>query len=71
MEECEKNVLIRTKQNLLRNLESINDAIESSILPLGDHMVLDDIKDTLKGVKCINELLGVVAKAPAKTATAV
>lgn len=73
MDEFEKNTLIRTKMNLLRNLESINDAIEASVLPLGDHMVLDDVKDTLKGLKCIKELLGhvggetAVAKAAAKT----
>lgn len=73
MEESEKTLLIRTKLNLLRNLESINDAIEASVLPLGDHMVLDDIKDSLKGLKYIKELLGsaggetAVAKAPVKT----
>lgn len=73
MDENEKTTLIRTKLNLLRNLECVNDAIDSSVLPLGDHMVLDDIKDTLKGLKCIKELLGsaggetAVAKAAAKT----
>jgi len=73
MDENEKTTLIRTKLNLLHNLECVNDAIDSSVLPLGDHMVLDDIKDTLKGLKCIKELLGsaggetAVAKAAAKT----
>lgn len=73
MDENEKTTLIRTKLNLLRNLECVNDAIEASVLPLDDHMVLDDIKDTLKGLKCIKELLGpaggetAVAKAAAKT----
>lgn len=72
MDENEKNIIIRTKLNLLRNLESINDAIDSSVLPLGDHMVLDDIKDTVKSLKCIKELVGsaggetAVPKAPAK-----
>lgn len=74
MDENEKNILIRTKLNLLHNLDCINDAVESSVLPLGDHMVIDDVKDTLKGLKCIKELIGsaggetAVPKAAAKPA---
>ena len=68
MEENEKTTLIRTKQNLLRNLEGINDAIESSILPLGDHMILDDVKDTVKALKDIKEILGSSENAAAKVA---
>ena len=56
MDEFEKTTLMRTKINVLRNLERINDAVESSELPLQDHMVLDDIKDSVKILKTVKEL---------------
>lgn len=56
MDEFEKTTLMRTKNNVLKNLERINDAVESSVLPLNDHMVLDDIKDSVKILKCLKEL---------------
>lgn len=56
MDEFEKNTLARTKQNVLCNLERINDAVENSELPLNDRMVLDDIKDSVKILKCLKEL---------------
>ena len=58
MEEKEKNTLLRTKWNILRNLDAINDCIDASGLPIQDHMVLDDIKDSLKGLKYIKDLVG-------------
>lgn len=69
MDEFEKTTLLRTKQNVLCNLERINNAVENSELPLNDHMVLDDIKDSVKILKCLKELgVGAVdaAKAAAK-----
>ena len=70
MDEFEKITLARTKQNVLRNLERINDAIDCSELPLQDHMVLDDIKDSVKILKCLKELgagaVDTVAKAAVK-----
>ena len=69
MDEFEKTTLLRTKQNVLCNLERINNAVENSELPLNDHMVLDDIKDSVKILKCLKELgvgAGDAAKAAAK-----
>lgn len=69
MDEFEKTTLMRTKQNVLCNLERINDAVEGSVLPLNDHMVLDDIKDSVKILKCLKELgvcTGDASKAAAK-----
>lgn len=56
MDEFEKTVLIRTKENVLRNLDRINDAVDSSEFPLQDHMVLDDIKDSVKILRILGEL---------------
>lgn len=67
MDEFERNVLLRTKRNLLENLDRINDAVESSTMPIQDHMVLDDVKDSLKGLKCIRETLGDVKAETVKT----
>ncbi len=69
MDEFEKTTLMRTKQNVICNLERINDAVENSELPLNDHMVLDDIKDSVKILKCLKELgvcAGDASKAAAK-----
>lgn len=58
MDEFEKTTLMRTKQNLLRNLSRINDAVDASEFPLQDHAVLDDIKNSVKSLVKINGLLG-------------
>lgn len=75
MDEFEKTTLLRTKHNLLKNLDRINDAVESSVMPIQDHMVLDDVKDSLKSLKCIHDVLGDcktdAAKAVAKTVSSV
>ena len=54
--EFEKTTLLRTKQNVLQNLERINAAVENSDFPMQDHMVFDDIKDSVKILKCLKEL---------------
>lgn len=58
MEEQEKKTLARTKSNMLKNLDAINDYVEANGFPVGDHMVLDDIKDSVKVIRCIDELFG-------------
>lgn len=68
MDEFEKTTLLRTKHNLLKNLDRINDAMESSVMPIQDHMVLDDVKDSLKGLKYIHDVLGDAKTDAAKTA---
>ena len=59
MDESEKNTLMKTKWMLLRNLDCINEYVDANGLPIDDHMVLDDIKDSLKGLKYIKEIMKV------------
>lgn len=56
MDETEKKVLARTKENLLRNLDAINGHVEQDGFPVEDHMVVDDIKDCVKSLRCIHEM---------------
>lgn len=58
MEESEKNTLVKTKWLLLRNLDAINECVEANGLPIDDHMILDDIKDSIKSLKYIREMVG-------------
>ena len=77
MDETEKQTLMRTKWNLLRNLDHINDVVEAKGFPINNHMILEDLKNSLKGLKYIKDIVApasgeaVVAKAPAKTASVV
>ena len=57
MEESEKNTIVKTKWTLLRNLDCINEFVDANGLPIDDHMILDDIKDSLKSLRCIKELM--------------
>lgn len=54
----EEMILERTRQNLFRHLEDLNDEIDSDGGRIGNHMVLDGIKDTLKSIHCAKELSG-------------
>lgn len=73
MTERMKTVLERTENTLCRHLEDLNDQIEKDGGRIKDHMSLDGIKDSVKTLRCIKELLGsaggetAVAKAAAKT----
>ena len=51
MDERMHKVLERTKETLCRHLEDINDAVDADGGRLDDHMDLDGIKDSLKGLK--------------------
>lgn len=69
-----KAVLERTEKTLCRHLEDLNDQIDQDGGRIKDHMVLDGIKDVLKGVRCLTEIMSVngdtvAAKAAPKTAT--
>ena len=66
MEESEKKTLMRTKWNLLRNLDCLNDIVDAGGVPIADHMVLDDILDSLRGLKKIKDMTEGEEKAPAK-----
>lgn len=68
-----KAVLERTEKTLCRHLEDLNDQIDQDGGRIKDHMVLDGIKDVLKSVRCLTEIMPVnvdtvAAKAAPKTA---
>lgn len=74
MTERMKAVLERTEKTLCRHLEDLNDQIDQDGGRIKDHMVLDGIKDVLKSVRCLTEIMlvngdTVAAKAAPKTAT--
>lgn len=58
MEDKEKETLLRTKRNVLDNLDSINDVVEANGFPIADHMILDDIKDSIKILRGVREIVG-------------
>lgn len=69
-----KAVLERTEKTLCRHLEDLNDQVDQDGGRIKDHMVLDVIKDVLKSVRCLTEIMPVngdtvAAKAAPKTAT--
>ena len=74
MTERMKAVLERTEKTLCRHLEDLNDQVDQDGGRIKDHMVLDGIKDVLKSVRCLAEIMpvngdSVAAKAAPKTAT--
>ena len=69
-----KAVLERTEKTLCRHLEDLNDQVDQDGGRIKDRMVLDGIKDVLKSVRCLTEIMPVngdtvAAKAAPKTAT--
>lgn len=58
MTDKEKETLLRTKRNVLDNLDSINDVVEANGFPIDDHMILDDIKDSIKILRGVREIVG-------------
>ena len=70
MDERMKEALERTQKTLCRHLEDLNDQVEQDGGRIKDHMVLDGIKDSVKSLHCIRELMAEGAEATtAKTAT--
>ena len=70
MNDRMKAVLERTEKTLCRHLEDLNDQVEQDGGRIKDHMVLDGIKDSVKSLRCIKELMAEGAEAAtAKTAT--
>ena len=74
MTERMKTVLERTEKTLCRHLEDLNDQVDQDGGRIKDHMVLDGIKDVLKSVRCLTEIMPVngdpvAAKAAPKAAT--
>ena len=71
MTERMKTVLERTEKTLCRHLEDLNDQVDQDGGRIKDHMVLDGIKDSVKSLRCIKELMAegaepVTAKTAAK-----
>ena len=54
-----KAVLERTEKTLCRHLEDLNDQVDQDGGRIKDHMVLDGIKDVLKSVRCLIEIMPV------------
>ncbi len=70
MTERMKAVLERTEKTLCRHLEDLNDQVEQDGGRIKDHMTLDGIKDCVKSVKCLEELMkGSGNSTAVKTAT--
>lgn len=57
MTERMKTVLERTEKTLCRHLEDLNDQVEQDGGRIKDHMVLDGIKDSVKTLYHIKELM--------------
>lgn len=76
MNERMKEALERTQKTLCRHLEDLNDQVEQDGGRIKDHMVLDGIKDSVKSLHCIKELVAedtdsMTAKTAAKTVPSV
>ena len=70
MNERMKNVLERTEKTLCRHLEDLNDEVDQDGGRIKDHMVLDGIKDCLKSVKYLSEIMKGNGSASAARASA-
>ena len=57
MKERMKAVLERTQETLIRHLEDLNDQVEQDGGRIKDHMVVDGIKDSVKTLRCLKELM--------------
>lgn len=52
-----KEVLERTQKNLVRHLEDLNDQVDQDGGRIKDHMVVDGMKDGVKTLRCIGEMM--------------
>lgn len=70
MTERMKKVLERTEETLCRHLEDLNDMVDVDGGRIKDHMTLDGIKDCLKSLKNLSEVMKGNGSASAAKATA-
>ena len=70
MTERMKKVLERTEETLCRHLEDLNDMVDVDNGRIKDHMTLDGIKDVLKSVRCLMDIMKGNGSASAAKATA-
>lgn len=66
MNERMKTALERTMKTLCRHLEDLNDQVEQDNGRIKDHMTLDGIKDCVKSLHRVKELLVSDTTDPAK-----
>lgn len=57
MNERMKKVLERTEETLCRHLEDLNDMVDVDNGRIKDHMTLDGIKDCVKSLKNLSEIM--------------
>ena len=57
MDERTREALERTWKHLVRHLEDLNDEIDQKDGRIEKHMNLDGIKDAVKTMRCIKELM--------------
>lgn len=65
-----KSVLERTEKTLCRHLEDLNDEVEQDGGRIKNHMTLDGIKDVLKSVHCLMDIMKGNGSATAAKASA-
>ena len=53
-----KEALMRTQEHLVRHLEDLNDQSDGDGERIKDHMVVDGLKDSVKTLRCLHEMLG-------------
>mgnify|MGYP007115397225 CR=1 FL=1 len=70
MTERMKKVLERTEETLCRHLEDLNDMVDVGNGRIKDHMTLDGIKDCVKTLKDLSEVMKGNGSASAAKATA-
>lgn len=70
MNERLKKVLERTEETLCRHLEDLNDMVDVDGGRIKDHMTLDGIKDCVKSLKNLSEVMKGNGSATAAKASA-
>lgn len=70
MNERMKKVLERTEETLCRHLEDLNDMVDVDGGRIKDHMTLDGIKDCIKSLKNLSEVMKGNGSATAAKASA-
>ena len=70
MNERLKKVLERTEETLCRHLEDLNDMVDVDGGRIKDHMTLDGIKDCVKSLKNLSEVMKVNGSTSVAKATA-
>lgn len=57
MNEWKKKILEKTQDTLYRHLDDLNRDVDGNDGHIDDHEILDEIKDSLKGIHLAEELM--------------